>query len=368
MCSDCYNGCGSISPDKCIKYTGIDVPLLDIKKGDSLSWITQALVTFLTSTINGSGIKINLEEDDYCELVSQYLQECQDVTALDLFKALTKAACNLQSQIDSINETIGGLESDYDVDCLEDVEDSSNTHLVLQAVINKLCEVDATLTQLAVDLEADYVKIADINDYIAAYLAAQPITTRYYTRMIPYTAVEYYGSLSFFDVTGAGIAGTAWEQIYLCNGQNNTPDKRGRIPVGAIAGVPGGALDPAVDPSSDPVFNPNYSVGQLYNGSNKVVLTIPQLPIHTHGVNETPHFHTLATAEFASGSSLSSGVYMTRGLTGTSLQGSLTSTLPTVGKTGSTSTGITVQNQGNNQPHDNKQPSVACYYIMYLPS
>src|SRR6478752_718060 len=95
-CSNCYNGCAEIVSDKCVKYTGVDVPLLEIETGDSLSYVTQSLVTFITSTLDGSGIQITLEDEDYCELVSQYLQECETVTALDLFRALVKAACDLQ--------------------------------------------------------------------------------------------------------------------------------------------------------------------------------------------------------------------------------------------------------------------------------
>ncbi|BCU97892.1 MAG: hypothetical protein CM15mV19_1420 [uncultured marine virus] len=45
-CSNCYNGCTEITSDKCVKYTGVDVPILGIKNGDSLSYVEQALITF----------------------------------------------------------------------------------------------------------------------------------------------------------------------------------------------------------------------------------------------------------------------------------------------------------------------------------
>src|SRR5690349_4399622 len=116
-CSNCYNGCTDIVSDKCVKYTGVDVPVLGILKGDSLSYVEQALITFLTSTLNGSGITIEIDQDLYCNVVTQYLQECETVTALDLFKALVQAACNIQTQIDTINTTLATLNADYDVDC-----------------------------------------------------------------------------------------------------------------------------------------------------------------------------------------------------------------------------------------------------------
>ena len=55
-CSNCYNGCTEITSDKCVKYTGVDVPVLGIQKGDSLSYVEQALITFLSSTLDGTGI------------------------------------------------------------------------------------------------------------------------------------------------------------------------------------------------------------------------------------------------------------------------------------------------------------------------
>ena len=55
--SNCYNGCTEIVSDRCIKYTGIDVPVLGIQTVDSLSYIEQSLITFLTSTLDGTGIK-----------------------------------------------------------------------------------------------------------------------------------------------------------------------------------------------------------------------------------------------------------------------------------------------------------------------
>lgn len=222
-CSNCYDGCSETISDRCVKYTGLDVPFLGVKKGDSLSYLEQALITFLASTLDGSGIKITLSDEDYCELVTQYLPTCESVTALGLFRALVKAACDLQGQIDTINAELTALNADYDIDCLEDVTSSSDTHDIVQAVITKLCEVSVDLTALAADLDANYVKISDINNYIEAYINSSTLTTRYYTRMIPYGIIEYTGSLSYFDITGAGLSGTAWEKLYICNGNNGTP-------------------------------------------------------------------------------------------------------------------------------------------------
>lgn len=354
-CSNCYGGCTEIVSDKCVMYTGVDVPVLGVVKGDSLSYVEQALITFLTSTLNGSGITIEIDAADYCELVSQYLQECSTVTALDLFKALVKAACNIQGQIDTINTTLTTLNADYDASCLSGVTNSSDTHDVVQAIITKLCEIDVDLTALALDVDTNYVKISDLNTYIAAYIASTATGTRYSSRMVPYSILPYYGSLGFFDATGAGIAGTEWEDIYLCNGLNGTPDMRGRAAVGAIVGVPGGALDSAVDPGSS-AFNPNYSLGTL-SGANSITLVEAQIPSHTHTILASgDHTHTvtaLATTDTGVGA-------LVGGSTDTANDGEATTS------TDGSHT-HTANSTGGGAAHANNQPAIGVYFIMFIP-
>ncbi len=373
-CSNCYNGCAEIVSDQCVKYTGVDVPALGIEKGDSLSYVEQALITFLAATLDGTGIAIEIDDDLYCELVSQYLQECSTVTALDLFKALVQAACNLQEQIDVINETLDTLNADYDVYCLDGVTDASDTHDVVQAVIVKLCELDVSLTALALDVDTNYVKIAELNAYIQAYLDSIAETTRYSSRMVPYTPIPYIGSLvGAFDITGAGLADTAWEDIYICNGENGTPDLRGRVVVGAIAGVPGGALDSEVDPASSP-FNTNYSLGTTA-GTNSITLITTQIPVHDHTLTDPGHTHVLAVEYEEDAIELGAGDYLAtlrnngdgdeNAYQLMSAQGSGDD--PDVGQVATSTTGITLADAGGGEAHANFQPAYATYFIIYIP-
>lgn len=370
-CSNCFNGCTEIVSDRCVMYTGVDVPVLGIVKGDSLSFVEQALITFLTATLNGSGITIDIDEDLYCELVSQYLQECDTVTALDLFKALVQAACNLQEQVDAVVADVATIEADYTVECLEGVAAGDGTHAIVQAVINKLCELEVDLEALTLDLETNYVKISDINNYIAAYIAASTGATRYSSRMVPYSIIPYYGSLGFFDATGAGLPNTEWEDIYLCNGNNGTPDLRGRVIVGAIAGVPGGALSSVVNPASS-TFNPNYALGTL-SGANEIALTTPQLPVHSHTVTDPEHTHILAVDEQSNAGELSADNLMAnRGnpALGTDWRYELQNAVgavANVGEVASSPTGITVDDTGSGESHSNIQPVLATYFIIYIP-
>lgn len=355
-CSNCYNGCVDVVSDKCVKYTGVDVPVLGILKGDSLSYVEQALITFLTATLNGSGITISLEDEDYCELVSQYLQACETVTALDLFKALVKAACDLQGQVDAVVEDIATIEADYTLSCLTGVASGDGTHAIVQAVITKLCEIDTSLTALATDVDTNYVKISDLNAYIAAYIASTASATRYSSRMVPYSILPYYGSLSYFDATGSGLPGTEWEDIYLCNGLNGTPDLRGRGLVGAIAAVPGGVLPSDVNPGSS-AFNPNYALGDT-QGANSVTLDISQIPSHNHTATSTvspnPHSHTIDLTDDGAGNLVATGGSTPAATDDTS----------TVDLTVAT----TVDNSGGGGAHANIQPVRAVYFIMYIPA
>ena len=134
-CSNCFNGCTEIVSDQCVKYTGVDVPVLGIQTGDSLSYVEQSLIGFLTSCLDGTGIKLTIDPNIICELVQRNLPDCGDLTALDLFNALIKSTCELQAQIDDITDQLGTLEGPYDTDCLLGVNSGSGTHAILQAVI-----------------------------------------------------------------------------------------------------------------------------------------------------------------------------------------------------------------------------------------
>jgi len=191
--------------------------------------------------------------------------------------------------------------------------------------------------------------------------------------MVPYTVVEYYGPLTNFDGSGAGLAMLGWDKIYLCNGNNGTPDKRGRIGVGAIQGVGGGVLDPVVDPGNP--GNPNYSLLSVA-GSNTVTLNTSQIPSHTHTptvvVTETPHSHFVAQNTSIDGVDLNSSTTLSQD---SSLSASYTlkgqSSTANVGLTNTASTNVAVSvtnaTAGSGGAHANIPPVLACYYIMYIP-
>lgn len=361
-CNNCYNGCAEIVSDQCVKYTGVDIPELGIENGDTLAHVEQQITTFLVGTLDGTGISIAINPAIICPLVNQYLLPCVSCTTItlqDIVIALIKAACDLQVQVDAVVAELATLNGDYNVSCLTGVVNSDDTHDVLQATIDKVCQLDIDLAALALDLDTNYVKLADLNSLIAAYLSSLAPVTQQYQKMVPYTVVEYYGPLTNFDAGGVGIAGLGWDKIYLCNGANGTPDKRGRIPVGVTFVPGGGAYNAAVDPGIS--GNPNYTLSMI-NGQNTVTLTGAQLPAHTHAatvtVTDPGHFHTISNQ---SDNDAGSGKVAVGG------------DVPegTNPVTDSATTGITVSvtnaSFGSGDAHTNIPPVLACYYIMYIP-
>jgi microcystin-dependent protein len=373
-CSNCYNGCTEIVSDRCIKYTGIDVPVLGIQTGDSLSYVEQALITFLTSTLDGTGVKIDLGDTVVCTLVNKYLPTCKDLSIVDISKALIEAACDLQEQVDDVVADIAVLNADYTIGCLTGVTASSDTHAIVQAVITKLCQVQVDLTALALNVSTNYVSIANINSYIQAYLNSISSSTLVSNKMVPYSAVPYFGPLSYFNGTGAGTGD--WVKIYLCNGQNGTPDLRGRTLVGTTTGMFGGPLDPEVDPANP--ANPNYIITTEV-GANEVFLSSTQIPAHTHIATAvatvTPATHSHLTVSDGTAIPLNvddpidSG-YSSGGNLGYSLR-SASDTTANLGKTNDVTidVGVAVSNgsTGGGLGHANIQPSRGCYYIIYIP-
>ena len=227
------------------------------------------------------------------------------------------------------------------------------------------------MAALSLDVSTNYVKLADLNTLIQAYLDSQSgNTTQQNAKMVPLVAYEYYGSLDNFDDTGAGISSLGWDRVYICNGSNGTPDKRGFVAVGAINGVPGGPLNANVDPVY--AGNPNYSLYSV-SGTNTVTLTLPQIPSHTHTANvvqststeanglliDPGHFHYVGKPDqwypgTGSAALFNSGNYhqSSTAKTGISVK---------------TNVGVSNNYTGEGQSHSNIQPVIAAYYIMYIP-
>lgn len=128
-------------------------------------------------------------------------------------------------------------------------------------------------------------------------------------------------------------------------------------PAGTVPGVVGAYLDSNTELGGG-------AAGEQF-GEWQHTLTGPQMPAHRHKLNDSGHTHTYNDAYFAetSGGGTSSNVYGTGSATDVNnkfywrdASGSY-STTPQPLSTSNATTGITMDLSGNNQPHNNVQPT-----------
>lgn len=347
-CTNCFRNCDTIPSDRCVEYTGPTVACLGICTGDTLYAVEAAIADKLCAALDGTGIDLS-DVEITCEFLTDILGN-NDPTLVGLMNMLIEATCTLKELIDAINIILNSTYT-FDTACL--TGDLSTRDKIIQAVITKLCSIDTRVTVI----EADYVKNSDLCTLVQACLAGSggggTPSTQYKLRMVPNCPIPYVGSLSNFDNTGKGLTAFNFEDIYLMNGLNGTQDWRGRSPIGAINNVPGGALDPAVDPSLPQNSGLNYALNQKV-GTSSVLLTQVHMPSHTHNVIDPGHRHTTP----AKASSANGGGAIADG--GDDGQG-------TVINSSISTTGITIQSAGSSQAHNNLQPSIASYFIIYIP-
>jgi microcystin-dependent protein len=374
-CSNCFNGCTEIISDQCVRYTGYNIPALGISNGDTLASVELQITTFILDLSTGNGIIPVIDPADLCPLVSGFLPVSGDITLNDVISALLQSICALKTNVTAIDATLATLNANYTIGCLTGVTASSDTHDILQAAINKLCLTASELTALQLNVSTNYVELADLNTLIQAYLDSIAPSNLYKNNMVPYVAYEYYGPLTGFDVTGAGSG--QFIDVFLCNGSNGTPDKRGRVAVGTTDGSMAGSIPMSsiVNPSTP--GNPSYSLNSV-QGLNNVTLTANQIPSHTHTATATstaaPHSHLIAKAGTTNTGDLSdisplvtewdgsnNFSYRLKSIAGSHDKG------PTSNATVNVTTSVVVNSTGGGLSHSNIQPTIGAYYIMYIP-
>jgi microcystin-dependent protein len=359
-CSNCFNGCVEPTSDKCVKYTGVDIPSLGIDTGDPLNLIEEILISKVQDIITGDGIIPVINGAELCTIISSYLPASGDITLNHVISALIRSICEIDSSILSIEGELNELNASYVVDCLVGVDGTSDTHEVVQAIIEELCTVKAELDALELSIPATYVRKDELDGLIQDYIDDVPTTNLVNSKMLPYAAIAYFGDLAGkFDATGAGIGD--WDKVYLCNGQHGTPDLRGITLVGVTNMAGGGTYPPATDPGI--AGNPTYTLNGPIQGKNVVVLTPEQLPPHSHGATATVidpgHTHNYQIrleekrADFANNENVSAAnLYETR--TTASSQANIT-------------VSVAVNDAGGGIGHENVQPSKGVNYIMFIP-
>lgn len=347
-CTDCLQNCDPLISDRCTRYTGNGIPLLGIQSGDSLFEFENALIAYLETVANGSGVTLD-SLTLTCPLITNLLGFLSP-TIPNLIQVLITASCNLQTQITAISSAIDPSFS-FNTQCL--TGSPTTRDQILQAVINLTCATSTAVTAISVD----YVKASQLTTLVTNIVnnPDSGIIVQYNSRMVPNAPIPYIGSLSNFDSTGAGLSSAGFAKVYLMNGLNSTQDWRGRSPIGAIQNVPGGTLDSAVDPNLAANAGFNYALNQKI-GSSTVTLNTTQIPGHTHPLTDPGHIHGINTSP-------APGICVGSQIANSCNANNAIDTKDIL----LAKTGITIQSAGGGLPHSNVQPSVGCLYIVYIP-
>lgn len=347
-CKDCLINCDEIVSDQCVQYTGPEIPLLGICPGDQLSKVEANIISELLSLLNGSGIT-----PSSVTINCSFLQQIIGVASPNLsniLQMLVTASCTLKDLIDSINLQLAN-NTVFNTACLTGLPSSPTRDDILQAAVNLVCSIKTTVDAIP----TTYVKNSDLTTLVTNIVTniSGGTVVNISNKMIPFVAVAYFGPTSNFDAGGIGIASLGFDKIYVCNGANGTPDLRGRVVTGAVRGVPGGgSLDPAVDPAlspNTPNWGMNDKAGECFH-----TLTSAEMPTHTHTVNDPGHKHQSHYRQNLAPQSGSSTLCWAN-------------QNDTFIDTTTTTTGITLSATGGSQPHNNIQPTIAAWYIMYIP-
>lgn len=358
-CKNCYNNCGDTkTSDKCVKTTLPDDEDFGICTGDPLYDVELILIEKIKSALDSTGIVINSVSLENCTYLKS-LFVGKDKTISNYFQLLIDAFCALKEEV----KNLAPKPKTFETGCLTGLTSASTPDDILQALLISYC----SLKQTVAEFPSTYVKGSDLSNLVKTIITeynneippVPVVAPTYREKLVPYVAYEYYGPLSNFDSAGKGLASVGFDKVYLCNGANGTPDKRGRVAVGAVRNIPGGSIDAAVDPTVHP--NINYAVGDKA-GQNYVSLAASQLPSFTFPIAATSTTiiipgqkggdnsdHTNTTA-FAFGD---------KSPNESSFAGSISKTITLPGQN------VTIQNAGLS--HENRQPLIAAAFIMYVP-
>ena len=120
--------------------------------------------------------------------------------------------------------------------------------------------------------------------------------------------IMWSGVLTGFDATGKGNDPGTLKNWALCNGNNGTPDLRGRFIVGAVdindtsAPALASEVDPATNIGVDNDNPPNYAMNDT-GGVTHHAISEDEMPVHNHGLDAATGNGTTATAPLGRGDS-----------------------------------------------------------------
>jgi hypothetical protein len=302
MCED--NNCVDPVSSECVIWQGDNIPSLGITKGQSLSVIQVAVANRVIELADEIDVTTVSLCGDFISAMSN-----KDKTIANLLQVMLDNQCELKDVVDSIptgeNNSIV-----LDYKCLDTVVDpcnptTFNLQSILQILINNFCSLKATVTTLSTSVTTtinntisesvtSMLQTCQDNRIVSNNLPGDQRRLTFRGFIPPFCPIPYVGQLDNFDGSGKGLDNGPMCGWYLCNGNNGTPDLRGRTLVGAVQGSGGGTLSPDVDPALPQNNGANYVKGDV-GGKVRVKLTGNESgsKAHTHNLNDPGHTHVI---------------------------------------------------------------------------
>lgn len=363
----CNNSnCAQIISSNCVSYQGDSIPVLGICKGDSITELMEAIISQLTSAIDGSGIILS-EIDAECDFISTQLAG-KNKSLFNLIQVLISSSCTLKELLDSLSSEVNSPISYDTKGIITPTED--NTAGTLQGTINELYNVYTTVDNLVTGLGnssiSDAIDVAVGNALINKITSPTGISASgsgasaqisVVGLVPPFTPLPCFAPLSNWESNGKGKVGTAYEG-WVIVGTNGTSqyDMRGYTFAGATS-LPGINFDTSLQTTVDPTISgdPDYgtTVGQR-KGQVKNTISTSELPAFSVTGTTDPHSHTLESAQVSipAGEAYQSYNVYTDGGNGVQVS--------------SETVDFTSDPVGGGVPLENRQPTIYGYFIMRL--
>jgi hypothetical protein len=365
-CCNEDNNCVDPVSSGCVIWQGEDIACLGITKGQTLTTIETVIANKICELSDES----DLSDLTLCgDLIA--LMSGKDKNVANLLQVLVTYNCTLKDLIDelSVNDSLT-----LDYKCLETTLDPCNptdftVQNILQILINNFCDLKSTVDELSItivnqieDTIADSVtnmlETCQDDRIVSNNLPGEDRRLTFRGFVPPFCPIAYFGSLSYFDGSGKGLDDDIMCGWYLCNGNNGTPDLRGRVIVCAVQGMGGGTLSADVDPTLPQNTGSNYTLNDT-GGKVRHKLTGNEsgTKAHTHTVNDPGHNHRVVGMEHNIGGDGG---------------GNEPRDAPNGGQyyyTDTKTTGITIgayPGEDASSFHENRMPYKAAYYIMMI--
>lgn len=302
-CDTNYGSCTDVVTSDCVKWIGPDIACLGITSGQSISQTEVLIANEVCTILSDIDISSTTITGELIALLGN-----RSKTIASLFQILLDYDVTLRGLIQSVQDQVT-ISNQHTIDfkCIApvvgpcDTPPSYDLNNIIQLIINYVCALN-------VKVDGNTTTIPDTATSYAGYLLKSAINTCQPNRIAkygdgpttgiqfrgfvpPYTAMAYFGPLSNFDASGRGVDGTPMCGFYICNGNNGTPDLRGRTIIGATNGVGGGSLNAQVDPTQ------NAGLGSYtqwdFGGEIRHKLNIGEIPSHKHNPWADDHNHTV---------------------------------------------------------------------------